>query len=241
VANRMAVLLHSDMISRVAVLAAAVASAMIAAPQSSSSVVGTISSTDPITINGSATSPSAAPSWPLAAKDEIATTAPALLQTTDRNAVRFDADSKARISSAANGSAYLYVRQGGIHFDARTGPLYICMADRMYIPAKSAQGVLRIDQSGTVVVNLESGTFVEQGTRMCGPDVPPDFLTGLPQAAGGSIGPPPAAGGGINKRNLAIAAAAVAASIGASHFASLSSCATPGGCNFNPASISPSQ
>jgi hypothetical protein len=228
------------MISRVTILVVAVASAMSAAPQSSSSVVGTISSTEPITINGSTTSPSAAPSWPLAARDEVATTAPALLQTTDRNAVRFDADSKARVGSAGNGMAYLYVRQGGVHFNTRTGPIYICIADRLYIPAKSAQGVLRLDRSGSAVVSLESGTFAEQGTRTCGPDVPPDFLSGLPQAAGGSIGPPPTVGAGINKRNLAIGLSAVAAAVIYSNFAP-GLCGSPGGCNFNPASISPSQ
>jgi hypothetical protein len=228
------------MISRVTVLVVAVASAMIAAPQSSSPVVGTISSTAPITINGSATSPSAAPFWPLAATDEIATTAPALLQTTDRNAVTFDADSKARVSSAGNGMAYLYIRQGGGHFNARTGPIYICIADRLFIPAKSAQGVLRLDRSGSVVVSLESGAFAEQGTRTCGPDVPPDFLSGLPQAAGGTIGPAPTVGGGINTRNLSIGLAAVAAAVLYSNFAP-GLCASPSGCNFNPVSISPSQ
>lgn len=228
------------MIWRVTILVAAVASAIIAAPQSSSPVVGTISSTEPITINGSATSPSAAPSWPLAARDEIATTAPALLQTADRNVLRFEANSKARIGSAGNGLAYIYVREGGVHFNARTGPVYICIGDRLFIPAKSAQGTLKLDQSGSAASSLESGVFVEQGTRACMPDVPADFLSGLPKAAGGSIGPQATAGGGLNKRNTAITIAA-AALAGTAFLFSSPPCALAAGCNFNPAPISPSQ
>jgi hypothetical protein len=230
------------MVWRTIIVGIAAASAMIAAPQGSSSVVGAISSTQPITINGAEMSPSVAPSWPLASRDEIATSAPAMLQTTDRNVVTFDALSKARISAAGNGLAYIYMRQGGVRFNAVTGPVYVCIGDHLFVPAKSAQGILRIDQSGKVVSQLDRGVYIEQGARACTQDVAPDFLSGLPQAAGGNIGPP--AGGGLtttsNRINTGVAvAAAVAAGI-ASLFAS-SPCGSANGCNFNPASISPSQ
>ena len=229
------------MISRVTILMVAVASAMIAAPQSSSPVIGTISSTQPITINGSEMLPSASPSWPLAARDEITTSAPAMLRTQDRNVLTFDALSKARIGTGGNGSAYIYMRQGGLRFDAATGPVYICIGDRLFVPAKSAQGTLRINPSGMVVSQLDRGGFAEPGTRVCTQDAAGDFLSGLPKAAGGSIGPIP--GGGLTtsaKISDGIAIAAAVAAGTASLFSS-SQCASSNGCNFNPAPISPSQ
>src|SRR5580658_5699486 len=114
------------MVSRLAFPAIVAASALMAGTAISPSVVGTISSTGPITINGSEMSPSVAPSWPLAANDEISTSAPALLQTAGRDAITLDANTKARIAAAGNGLEYIYLRQGGLHFDARTGPIYIC-------------------------------------------------------------------------------------------------------------------
>ena len=152
-------------------------------------IVGTISSTVPVTINGSEMSPAAAPSWPLASKDEISTSAPALLQTADRDVLLLDPNSKVRISAAGNGVAYIYIRLGGAHFDAKTSPIYVCIADHLYVPAKSAVGTLRLDASGSVVANLERGAFAEQGARACGQDIAPDFLSGLPKAAGGTFGP----------------------------------------------------
>jgi len=230
-----------DMASRVTILVIALASAGIAAPQDSSAVVGTITSTQPITINGSEMSPSASPSWPLAARDEITTSAPAMLQTQDRNAVTFDALTKARIGTGGNGTAYIYMRQGGLHFDASTGPVYVCIGDRLYVPTKSAQGTLRIDPSGMVVSRLERGSLAESGTRACTQDVGPDFLSGLPRAAGGSIGPTPTGGlttGAKVRIGVSIAAAALA---GTAFLFSSSPCASTSGCNFNPAPISPSQ
>jgi len=227
------------MIWRVTILVAGMACATMAAPQNSPSVVGTISSTEPITINGSAMSPSAAPSWPLAARDEIATTAPALFQTADRNVVRFEANSKARVGSAGNGLTYIYVREGGVHFNARTGPIYICIGDRLFIPTKSAQGILKVDPSGSAASNLESGVFAEQGTRACAQDVPADFLSGLPQAAGGSVGGP---GGFTTSAKISTTVTVVAAVIaGTASLFSSAPCGSPNGCNFNPPAISPSQ
>src|SRR5580658_6833898 len=111
------------MFPRLAVLGIVAACLLMGGNANGPSVVGTISSSAPITINGSEMSPSAAPSWPLVAKDEITNSAPALLQTAGRDLITLDANSQTRIAEAGNGLEYLYVRQGGLQFDARTGPI----------------------------------------------------------------------------------------------------------------------
>jgi hypothetical protein len=224
------------MLARAAVIGIVAASGLMGVP----GVVGTISSSAPITINGSEMSPTASPSWPLAAKDEIANSAPALLQTASHDLITLDANSRTRISDAANGAGYIYVRQGGLQFDSRTGPIYVCIADRLYVPAKSAKGSLRLDASGAVDSRLERGVYAEQGTRACGQDVPADFLGGLPKAAGGSIGPAPA-GTSTSTKVIIGTALAAAALTGTAFLYSSPPCALASGCNFNPASISPSQ
>ncbi len=222
---------------------------MVARPQgSSSSVIGTISSTEPVNINGTPMSP-AAPSWPVAAQDEVVTSAPAMFTTANRDILTLDANAAARVNAADNGSAYLYLRKGGLRFDASGGPVYICAGGLLFVPAKSAQGSLRLNASGAVDRSLERGTFLEQGTRGCGPDVAKDFLSGLPAAAGGTAGAPGPAGGGVgpqapNTRTKVVAGVAAAAAL-ALGFASLAdasapTCTTANGCNFNPASISSS-
>lgn len=226
------------MLPRVVIPAIVAASAWGGQAPPAPPVVGTISSTAPVTINGSEMLPSAAPSWPLASRDEIGTSATARLQTADRDVLLLDTNSKVRISAAGNGDAYLYIRQGGAHFDAKTGPIYVCIADHLYVPAKSAAGTLRLDASGSVVANLERGSFAEQGARACGQDIGPDFLSGLPRAAGGTLGPP--AGGGLST-NDKIAIGAFTAAAASAPFWLSSSCGSSHGCNFNPPSISPSQ
>jgi len=225
------------MVPRLVIPAIIAAAALTGGTSPTPPVIGTISSTAPITINGSEMSPAAAPSWPLAPKDEIANSAPALLQTADRDVLLVDINSKIRISAAGNGAAYIYIRQGGVHFDAKTGPIYVCIADHLYVPAKSAVGTLRLDSSGSVAVNLERGAFSEQGARACGQDIGPDFLSGLPKAAGGTLGPP--AGGGLSTSDKI--AIGVATAVGASGLFWLFPCGSSNGCNFNPPSISPIQ
>jgi hypothetical protein len=217
------------MFGRMAVLGIVAAWLLTAA----NAVVGTISSSAPININGSDMSPSLAPFWPLASKDEIANSAPALLQTAGRDLITLDANSKARIDEAG-GFEYLYIRQGGLGFDARTGPIYVCIGGHLYVPSKSARGSLRLDTSGAVDSRLERGVFAEQGTRACGPDFSGDFLSGLPKAAGGSVGAQP--GGLSTGAKIGIGAAAIAGSLG--FLVSSAPCGSPNGCNFNPTSIS---
>lgn len=222
----------------VAMLATVAVSALPARTDPSPSVVGTISSSAPITINGTEMSPSLAPSWPLAPKDEITNSAPALLQTAGHDSLTLDANSKVRIDATGNGSDYIYVRQGGIRFDAATGPIYVCIAGHLYVPAKSSRGILRLDPSGSVDSSLERGTFSEQGTRQCGPDFSGDFLSGLPKAAGGAVGGAP---GGLNTTATRIIVGAAAAAAGLAFLFSSAPCASPNGCNFNPPAISASQ
>lgn len=143
----------------------------------------------PVTINGSEMSPTASPSWPLVAKDEITTTGAALLQTSNRDRLILDAKTQARISNAGGGFQYIYVRQGGLQFDAKAGPLYICMAGHLYVPAKSSKGSLRLEAGNAVASSLDSGAFTERGTRSCSTETSAGFLAGLPAgAAGGAIG-----------------------------------------------------
>ena len=245
-------LLQWNLVARVTTLVLAATSLTIAGPgpQVTSPVIGTISSSEPITINGSQMLPSVAPSWPLTTKDEITTTAPALLQTTNRDSLTLDGKTRVRVTKATNGFSYVYVRQGGLHFDTKGGTVYVCIGNHLYVPAKAARGSVRLDPSKSVATSLEDGAFIEKGTRSCGPDVTGAFLAGLPTAAGGTgaaggaIGG--ASGGGLSTGAIAAigaGAAAAAAAGAAAAFAGSSSsnpCTTAAGCNFNPPPISPS-
>lgn len=202
-------------------------------------VVGTISSTAPVTINGSEMSPTVSPSWPLVAKDEIATTAAALLQTSNRDRLILDANTRARIGTAGGALQYIYIRQGGLQFDTQAGPVYICMAGHLYVPAKSSKGILRLQTNNSVGASLDSGAFTQQGTRSCPPDASTDFLAGLPPgAAGGAIG----GAGGISTAGKIAVGVSVAAGAGAAAAGFLSSSNSPPPCTSCaiPPAISPS-
>lgn len=215
--------------------------ALFAAP--ASPAIGTISSAMPVTINGSEMLPAAAPSWPLADKDEIVTAGPALLQTVNRDTLTLDENTKARVSTTGKGAEYLYVREGGLHFDASQGPVFLCMAGRLYVPKTSAKGALRLNPGSAVSASLEQGSFTEQGARSCGPDFSDAFLSGLPSAAGGTVG---GAGGGLRTVGAIAAGTAVALGTTAAAAAGLfgsnapTACSSASGCNFNPPPISPS-
>lgn len=231
------------MISRLTTLGLAAASVVLAGP-GAAPVIGTISSSMPIAINGTEMLPTAAPSWPLVDKDEVSTEGPALLHTVNRDDVTFGAQTRARISTTGNGFEYIYVREGGLQFDASQGPVFVCIGGRLYVPNKSAKGTLRLNQSQNVAASLEKGTFAEQGARPCGADFSASYLTGLPKAAGG------AAGGGIGGTNagnnvaIGVAAGAVVGAglgaLGMFNSSSPNSCTSSSGCNFNPPPISPS-
>ncbi len=226
------------MIGRVAILATVAVSALLARTDPSPSVIGTISSSAPVTINGTEMSPSLAPSWPLAPKDEITTSAPALLQTAGRDSLTLDANSKVRIDATGNGSDYIYVRQGGLRFDAGAGPIYVCIAGHLYVPSKSSKGSLRLNPAGSVDSSTGTGTFQQAGHA--------PVWTGLfrrfPQwlAESGQAAPWGAHQIRTSTRTKITSSAAAASGL-AFLFSSSSPCASPNGCNFNPAVISPSQ
>lgn len=192
----------------------------------------------PVTINGSEMSPTVSPSWPLVAKDEISTTGAALLQTSSRDRLVLDANTHVRIGDAGAGSQYLYVREGGLQFDAQAGLVYVCMAGHLYVPAKSSKGSLRLQANNSVASSLDSGSFTEKGTRSCSPDASPDFLSGLPPgAAGGAIG---GAGGPSTAARISTLGVAVAAAAGAATAGFLGSSAPACNSCAIPPSVSPS-
>jgi hypothetical protein len=233
-------LLDWNLLLRTLTLGLALASLTLASQGAgnSSAVVGTISSSTPVTINGSEMQPSVAPSWPLAAQDEITTAGAALLQTANRDTLLLDANTRVRVNKIGATYQYIYVRQGGLEFDAKSGPVFVCVGNRLYVPASAARGSLRLDPANTVMASLDTGTFAQQGTRSCGPDPSADFLSGLPGTAGGTIGPP--TGLSTSAKTGIVAGALGAAAVGGIlGFMNGPPCA-PGGCHFIPPSISPS-
>jgi hypothetical protein len=245
-----------------AIFAVAVLLPGVFAQQTHQGVVGTCSSSATIMIDDAEMSPTAAASWPVVAGDEIAaTSAPALLTTVDHNLVTFERESKVRIGSVENGQTYLYVRQGGLLFDTTTRHLFICIGNRLFVPDAGSQAVLRIEKSGAVSRTLRGGRLLEQGERACGEQPPANLVAGLPvipsgtggvgaggivSGAGGAAGGTAtaagagagAAGGVAGVAAGAVGAGSAAAAGAAGTFAN--SCTTPGGCNHNPLSISPS-
>jgi len=207
-------------------------------------VIGTISSPAPITIDGHDLTPTAAPTWPLVSNDEISVSAQALVRTGGRDMLTFDHLTKFRISSAAKNRPYIYVRQGGLVFHAVGGPIYVCIGDRLYVPARDSEGVLRLEGNGAVTHQLTRGTFREEGLRPCSLAFAASFLGSLPVAAGGTVGAQTSTAlgtAGIIAGTAAPAASAGTAAAFATSSPSAAACSTPGGCNFNPVSISPSQ
>jgi len=227
----------------------------IGSADQASAVLGTIGSTSAVVIDGTAMSPTGSSAWPVVATDEIATQAPALLTTADHNLVTFDPESRFRLNAIATTPAgaekqtYIFVRQGGLAFDARSSRMLICIGNRLFVPETLAKGTLRLDKNGSVLQHLDSGVFAEQGARSCSDSGPGVFLTGVPGpaggnagAAGGTAGAAPAGGITVTNTRAVIGAAAaslvgvgVAAATGA--FTSSSSCATVG-CNANPPALS---
>lgn len=228
------------------------------AQQSRPVIVGTFTSSASVIIDDVEMRPTAAASWPLVEGDEIAaTSAPALLTTTDGNLVTFERESKARVKTVEGGQPYIYVREGGVLFETKTPRLDICIGNRLFIPGAGAKGVLRWEKSGAVTRSMSAGQLIEQGERACDDQAPgapipnqissapggPGSAGGTASGAGGPAGgtataPTAAPGGGRAIAIGAIGAASAAAAGAAGAFAS--SCTASGGCNHNPLSISPS-
>jgi hypothetical protein len=209
-------------------------------------VVGSVSSPRPVAIDNVSMSPTGSASWPVVEGDEIATEAPALFTTTDRDVVTFDGGSNAKVSRVQTKEAYVFVRKGGLAFDAKSTKLMICIGGHLFVPQPQAKGVLRLEAAGTVFEHLDSGAFAEDGKRGCGETGPVSIQGGTGGAAGAVIpaAGAHAAGAAIGTAATVAIATAGSAAIAGSAFAagssstvSLPSCATAG-CNTLPAPVS---
>jgi hypothetical protein len=184
-------------------------------------------------------SPTGSSSWPAMELDEIATQAPTLLTTSDHDVVILDSATKIKLNSvslAAGGAkqTYIFIRQGGLTFDAKSSRILICAGGRLFVPETLSKGVVRVEANGSVSQSLTSGVFAEQGKRACTDAGVGDFLTGVPGAAGGvTTSTGAAVGGSIALRTVAIGVGSAAATGVAAYTAASS--------NTNPPPISPIQ
>jgi len=224
-------------------LTIAALTALICAADPPPAVVGTVSSSRPLAIDNVSLSPTGSASWPVVEGDELSTEAPTLLTTTDRDVVTFDANSSAKLSRAQTKEAYVFLRKGGLAFDAKSARLMICIGGHLFVPQAQTKGVLRLASNGAVFEHLDSGTFTEDGRRGCGETGTALDQGGTPGAAGAVI--PTAGAPGPSAATVAkvATAAAGAAAIAGAAFATGSSstasstCVTLG-CNANPAPVS---
>jgi hypothetical protein len=198
-------------------------------------------------VDNVALSPTGSASWPVVEGDEVVTEASALLNTADNNVLVFDKNTHFKLIGTALKRTYVYVRQGGLSFDAKSGPVMVCMRGRLFVPDTQAKGTLRLGANGAIEQRLTRGVFREAGSRRCD-ELGIIAALALPGAAGAII---PAAGGvaTIGSSAAAIGAAAAATTAvgvgaattaGFASSASSSACADTG-CNANPATISPIQ
>ena len=158
--------------------------------------IGTVSSARPLSLSGTTMSPTGAPSWPVMAHDELVTQGTTLFTTADNDTVIFNANTKARLDSlpitgGAPPQTYILLREGGLTFDAKASRLYLCAGGRLFVPEVQAAGVIRIEANGTLTQGVSRGVFAEQGQRSCTEAGPGSFLTGQPNAAGGTVAPNP--------------------------------------------------
>jgi hypothetical protein len=231
---------------------AGLAGSVPAAPPAAA-IVGSVSSTRPLTVDNVSMSPTGSASWPVVAGDEIATEASALLNTADHNVVVFDRASRAKlklatVNPATQNQTYVFLLQGGLTFDARSSRLMICAAGKLFVPEKAAKGLLKLGVNGVVSERLDRGAFAENGTRGCDEAGPaqegPAAQTGLPGAAGAVI---PAIAGHTVGAAIAVAGAGAAAAgsavaigsaVAAANATTVSSTCADTGCNTNPPVVS---
>lgn len=230
--------------------------------------IAAVSSSRPIDVGGASMPPAGAASYPIVEQDEITTQAPTLLTTNDRSIAILDANTRVKVDritppagekvAAPNAQLfYIYLRQGGLSFDAKGGRMYVCAAGRLVIPAAHAKGTLRMDAAGAINIALSAGSLDEQGKRACTENGISSLSaaavgTAAGTVAGGAIAAVPgaviaptvAAASGISVATLGAAAAGVglAATAGASAFTAVQSspCLTAG-CSTVPATVSSSQ
>jgi hypothetical protein len=211
--------------------------ALAAAASPKRDIVGGISSTAPVEIDGTSMDP--APSWPVVDRDDVQTTsAPGLLLTPDRNAITLMPETGVRVRTSPTHQTWVFVRQGGVTVSTKNRSVLVCIGNRLFAPSASARGSLSLDRSGSVSRSVSSGVIEELNTSGCADQAAADTVqVAARPVAGGTA----SAGGGFGKAGIvSVAAVAASAGVTAGVAAASSPCASSTGCNFNPASISPS-
>jgi hypothetical protein len=204
--------------------------ALTASAQQKPAIVGGVSSTAPIEIDGTAMEP--APSWPLVDGDVIRTTsAPGLILTPDQSAITMMPGTTVRVRVLSAGQTWVFVREGALSIDAKNRNVLICVANRLFQPSGPAKGSLQLEKSGTVLQSVTAGSLAELKGNSCNETSGP--------VAGGTATAPTA----NDRKVLAAALAAALLGVIPAGFAAASgapACASSAGCNFNPPPVSPS-
>lgn len=202
--------------------------ALTASAQQKPAIVGGVSSTAPIEIDGTQMEP--APSWPLVDGDVIRTTsAPGLILTPDQSAITMMPGTTVRVRTPSAGQTWVFVREGALSIDTKNRNVLICVANRLFQPSGPAKGSIQLEKSGTVSVT--AGSLAELKGNSCNEASGP--------VAGGTATAPTA----NDRKALAAAIAAALAGAIPAGFAAASGppvCASSAGCNFNPPPVSPS-
>lgn len=206
--------------------------------QQTAPVIGGISSTAPVEIDGTSMAP--APSWPLVDRDLLqTTTAPGMILTPDQNSITLLPGTAVRIRTVPPRQTWLFVREGGLSFDTKNNNVMVCAANRVFQPATATKGSIQLDKSGLITRNVTSGSVAEIRVTACGEELAAGMTGQAGPVAGGTATPPTPPG---NRRAIAAAIVAFGTTAGLSFFGGSPpvNCSAPGSCNFNPPPISPS-
>ncbi len=214
---------------------------LAASAQQKPDIVGEISSTAPIEIDGTSMAP--APSWPLVDRDVIRTTsAPGLILTPDRNRLTLMPDTSVRIRTLPTRQTWIFLREGGLAVDTDNRSVMICVANRVFQPSAPAKGSLTLEKNGSVVSNVTSGSLTELRVSACNDQLAAGMTGPANPVAGGTATAPSAAGS-----RAAIGAAAgglttsiILALIGDSGTPNNCTSSSSAACNYNPPPVSAS-
>jgi hypothetical protein len=223
--------------------------ALTASAQQTPQVVGGVSSTAAVEIDG--TPMAAAPSWPLVDRDLVRTTsAPGLILTTDQNAITLMRETAVRVRAIQPNQTWIFVHEGGLSVKTKNNRVLICIANRLFQPSESASGTLNLEKSGAVTRTVANGLLTELPVKACGDELAAGMVP-LPAGAvaGGTAGTATAtasAAGAATAAGVATTVASAVVSVGLAtavgivSSAGSNSCASSSGCNFNPPPVTPS-
>jgi hypothetical protein len=241
-------MVYSQIMRWLGVLAAIGMMAPAASAQQTPQVLGGVSSTAPVEIDGTSMAPS--PSWPVVDHDLIrTTTADGLILTTDQNAITLMQGTTVRVRSIAPSQIWIFVREGGLSVKAKNDDIRICVSNRLFQPSASAAGTLTLEKSGKITQSVKSGLVRELPVSACGEDLAAGSVASPPGAvAGGTASATTAAGGTAAHAGGIASAATIATAAGVSAglataigvAGSTSPCTSAAGCNFNATSVTPS-